>query len=79
MAVEINDAKSFKELKETLCNLTFQSQVFDFVNPPKTLRSEKVHNNLPPKFEISDIPVRVYNLNPSIRSTLFNYKQFALK
>ena len=33
---------------------------------------------LPSNFDISDIPMVVYNLNPSIRSTLFNYQQFVL-
>ena len=37
---------------------------------------EECHN-LPPNFDISDIPMVVYNLNPS-RSNLFNYKQFVL-
>ena len=35
-------------------------------------------DNLPPDFDISDIPMVVYNLNPSVRSTFFNYKQFVL-
>ena len=35
-------------------------------------------DNLPSNFNISDIPIVVYNLNPSVRSTLFNYKQFVL-
>ena len=34
--------------------------------------------NLPSNFNISDILMVVYNLNPCIRSTLFNYKQFVL-
>ena len=36
-----------------------------------------MHNNLPFNFKISGITMVVYNLNPAIRSTLFNYKQFA--
>ena len=35
-------------------------------------------DNLQSNFDISDIPIVVYNLNPSIRSTLLNYKAFAL-
>ena len=35
-------------------------------------------DNLPSNFDISDIPMVVYYLNPSIRSTLVNYKQFVL-
>ena len=37
-----------------------------------------MRDSLPSNFEISDIPMVVYNLNPSIRSTLFKYKQFVL-
>ena len=35
-------------------------------------------DNLPSNFGISDIPMVVFNFNPSIRSTLFHYKQFVL-
>ena len=35
-------------------------------------------DNLPSNFDISDIPMVVYNLKPPIRSILFNYKQFVL-
>ena len=35
-------------------------------------------DNLPSNFNISDIPMVVYNLNPSVRLTLFNYKLFVL-
>ena len=34
--------------------------------------------NLQSNFDISNIPMVVYNLNPFIKSTLFNYKQFVL-
>ena len=40
------------------------------------LRSKEVRDNLPFNFNISDIPMVVYNLNPSIGSTLFNNKPF---
>ena len=36
-------------------------------------------DNLPSNFDISDIPMVVYNLNSSIGSTFFNYKQFVLR
>ena len=82
----ITETKLFKEPKEIIkksipkyrCNSTFKSKAFDFINLPKLLRSKKVCDNLPSNFDISDIPMVVYNLNPSIRSTLFNYKQFVL-
>ena len=44
----------------------------------KILKSKKVYDNLPSNFDIYDIPIAVYNLNPSVRSTLFHYKQFVL-
>ena len=59
-------------------NLTFKSKAFDFINLPKILRSKEVCNNPPSNFDISNIPMVVYNLNPSITLTLFNYKQFVL-
>ena len=59
-------------------SLTSKSKTFDFVNLPKVLRSKEVCNNLQSNFDISDIPMVVYYLSPSIRSTFFNYKQFVL-
>ena len=40
----------------------------------KILKSKKVYDNLPSNFDIYDIPIAVYNLNPSVRSALFHYK-----
>ena len=53
-------------------------KVFNFINLPKVLRSKDACNNLPFNCDISDIPKVVFNLNPCIRSTIFNYKQFML-
>ena len=86
MALDITETKLFKEPKEIIkksipkhrCNLTLKSKVFDFINLPKSLRWKEVCDNLPPNFNISDIPMVVYNLHPSIWSTLFNYKKFVL-
>ena len=86
MALDIIETKLFKEAKEIIkksipkyrCNLTFKSKVFDFSNLLNILRSKEVCDNLPYNFDISDIPMVVDNLNPSIRSTLVNYKQFVL-
>ena len=86
MALDIIETKLFKEPKEIIkksipkyrCNLTSKSKAFDFINIPKILRSKEVRDNLPSNFNISDIPMVVYNLNPSIRSTLLSYKQFVL-
>ena len=86
MGLDFIETKLFKESKEIIkksipkyrCNLTFKSKAFDFSSFPKILRSKKVCDNRPSNFNISDIPMVVYNLNPSIRSNLFNYKQFVL-
>ena len=83
MALDITETKLFKEPKEIIkksipnyrCNLTFKSKAFDFINLAQILRSKEVRDNLPSNFSISDIPMVVYNLNPSIRSTLFNIQQ----
>ena len=87
MALDIIEPKLFKEPKEIMkksipqhrCNLTFKSKAFNFINLPKHLRSKEVPDNLLSNFDISDIPMVVYNLNSSIRSTLFNYKQLLLQ
>ena len=85
MALDIIETKLFKEPNETIkqlstskyrCSLTFKGNAFDFINLPKNLRSKEVCNNLKSNVDISDITMVVYNLNPSIRSAFFNYKQF---
>ena len=86
MALDIIETKLFKEPKGIIkksipkyrCNLTFKSKAFDYINLPKILRSKEMCDNLPSNFGISHIPMVVYDLNPSVRSTLFNYKQFVL-
>ena len=83
MALDIIETKLFKEPKEIIkkfipkyrCNLTFKSKAFDFIDLPQILRSKELWDNLPSKF---DIAIVVYFLNPPIRSTLFDYKQFPL-
>ena len=67
-----------KSLHKYRCNLPFKSKVFVFINFSEISRSKEVCDNLPSSFEISDISMIVYHLNASIRSTLFNYKQFYL-
>ena len=83
MALDIIETKLFiqpkkifkKAIPKYRCNITFKSRAFDFINLPKILRSKEVCDNLPSNFDVSDMPIVV---NPSIRSTLFNYKQFVL-
>ena len=59
-----------KSIPQYRCNLTFKSKAFDFINLSRILRSEEVCDNLPSNFNISAIPMVVYNLSPSLRSTL---------
>lgn len=49
------------------------------MNLPKFSRSKEVSNKLSFNFEISYIPMVVYDLNPFVRSGLSNYKQFVLQ
>ena len=86
MALNVIETKLFKEPKKIIkisilkyrFNLTFKSKAFDFISLPKILRSKEVCDNLPCNFDVSDILMVVYNLNLSIISNLFNYKQFVL-
>ena len=59
-----------KSIPKYRFNLTFKSKAFDFINLSRILRSEEVCDNLPSNFNISAIPMVVYNLSPSLRSTL---------
>ena len=78
MALDIIETKLFKEPKEIIkksipkyrCNLTFKCKAFEFINLPKILRLKEVCSNLLSNFDVSDISMVVYNLNPSIRSFL---------
>ena len=65
-----------KSIPKYRCNLTFKSKAFDFINLPKIFRSKEVCDNLTSDFDISDISLVVYNLNPSIRSTLLAINNF---
>ena len=77
MPLNIIETKLFKELKETTkkynplyrCNLTFKSKAFEFINLLKIFRLKEMYNNLPSNFEISEIPMIMYNHNPYIIST----------
>ena len=74
MAVDIIETKLFKEPNKIInksipkyrCNLTFESKAFHFINLPKILKLKEICENLPSNFDIFDIPMVVYNLNPSI-------------
>ena len=81
MSLRLNYLRNLKKLiKKSIpkyrFNLAFKGKAFDFINLPNILRWKEVCDNLPSNFNISDIPMVVYNINPSIRSTMFNYQQF---
>ena len=65
-------------IKTSIYKYSNNSKAFGFINHPEVLRSKEVCNNLPSDFNISDIPMLVYNLNSSIKSTLFNCKHFVI-
>lgn len=80
MDIDIIEIKSYKEPKATIINLntipkyrgnsTFKSETFNYINLNKILISKEVCINLPSTFGISEIPIVVYYLNFSIRTTL---------
>ena len=45
---------------------------------PQIFRLKEMRNALPSNFDVSDISIMVYDLNPPNLSNLFHYKQFAL-
>ena len=55
----INEPKEVfkKSIHKSRCILTFKSKAFDFLSLPEILRSKEVCNNLPSKFDNSDIPI----------------------
>ena len=72
------------DIIETKLSTLIYRRNLNFQRGPLTLSiflnfSKEVCNNFPSNFEISGISILVYNLNPSIRSTLLNYKQFVIQ
>ena len=86
MALDIIETKLFKEPKETIkicipkyrCNLSLSDVSLLILSIFLKLRLKEVCGIFPFNFDISDFPMVVYTLSPSIRSTIFNYKQFVL-
>ena len=84
MALDIIETKLFKEPKEIIkksilkyrCNLIFKSKIFDFINLPKILRSKEMCDNLRSNFDISDILMVVYNLNPPLDRPFLTINNF---
>ena len=57
------------------CHISFNNKALDFININSILRSNDVVNTLPTNLR-SDSPTVVYQLTDTIRSKLFNYKEF---
>ena len=57
------------------CHIKFDNKAMDFINIQKIIRDKDTVNSLPHDFR-NDIPTVVYQLTNSIRSKLFNYKDF---
>ena len=57
------------------CHIKFNNKAVDFINLQKIFRHKEVRNALPSHL-IQDSPTVVYQLSDTIRSKLFNYKEF---
>ena len=57
------------------CHIKFNNKAMDFINIHKIIRDKRVINSLPHEVR-NDIPTVIYQLTDSIRSKLFNYKEF---
>ena len=84
MALDIIETKMYKlpkakkvqtMPKHKMC-IPFVNKALEFINLPNILRSKEVMKNTPHLMEVEDIPMVVYSLTDSIRSSIFNYKQF---
>ena len=66
---------SKKAAPSNRCHISFNNKALDFININRILRSNDVVNTLPTNLR-SDSPTVVYQLTDTIRSKLFNYKEF---
>ena len=57
------------------CHISFNNKALDFININRILKDKEVINTLPSNLR-SDSPTIVYQLTDTIRSKLFNYKEF---
>ena len=57
------------------CHITFDNKAIDFINIQRIFRDNEVVDQLPKDLK-TDIPMVVYRLTDTIRSKLFNYKNF---
>ena len=66
---------SNKSAPTNRCHISFNNKALDFININRILKSKDVVNTLPINLR-SDSPTVVYQLTDTIRSKLFNYKEF---
>ena len=57
------------------CHISFNNKALDFININRILKDKEIVNTLPSNLK-SDSPTVVYQLTDTIRSKLFNYKEF---
>ena len=68
-------SKSTKKPPSNICRITFANKAVDFINIHKILKDNNILQALPVNLR-NDPPMVVYNLTSTIRSKIFNYKNF---
>ena len=66
---------SKKSPPSNCCHIKFNNKALDFINIHKIMRDKDTVDSLPRDLR-NDIPTVIYQLTDSIRSKLFNYKDF---
>ena len=67
--------KDEKQAPKSILKILFDNKSLDFINLQKILNLDEIKTTLPRKMKDLS-PVIVYTLKPSIRSKIFNYKEF---
>ena len=67
--------KDEKQAPKSILKILFDNKSLDFINLQKILNLDEIKATLPRKMKDLS-PVIVYTLKPSIRSKIFNYKEF---
>mgnify|MGYP001792462320 CR=1 FL=1 len=67
--------KPKKQVPKSILKVLFQNKGLDFINFQKIINMDDVISNLPKKMKDLN-PVIIHTLKPSIRSKVFNYKDF---
>ena len=66
---------SKKSAPSNCCHIKFSNKALDFINPQRIFKSKDVRDALPHDLR-NDNPTVIYHLTDTIRSKLFNYKEF---